>query len=79
MRALHGLWLAAKESMMKVVERCVGCNAEVEVIEGPIHRYMTSAPACWKRYGELLAVLYSQPANQKALIMCVDTAVMFLR
>lgn len=58
---------------MNVVERCVGCNAEVEVIEGPIHRYMTSAPACWKRYGELLAVLYSQPANQKALIMCVDT------
>lgn len=56
-----------------MIERCVGCGAEVQVIEGPIHRYMTSAPACWQRYGELLNTLYAQPEDQEALIMCVDT------
>ena len=58
---------------MNTIERCVGCNAQVEAIEGPIHRYMTSAPACWKRNGELLNVLYARPQNQIVLIMCVDT------
>jgi hypothetical protein len=56
-----------------MTERCVGCDAEVPVVDGPIHRYMTSAPGCWQRYGELLSVLYAQPALQPALIMCVDT------
>lgn len=58
---------------MHMNERCVGCGAEVEVMEGPVHRYMISAPACWRRYEELLDVLYRQPINQTALIMCVDT------
>ncbi len=53
-------------------ERCVGCNAEVQVIDGPVHRYMTSAPQCWQRYGELLGVLYAQPALAEATIMCAD-------
>lgn len=56
-----------------MIERCIGCGAEVQVIEGPIHRYMISAPACWQRYGELPGVLHVQPTNQAALIMCVDT------
>ena len=56
-----------------MTERCVGCGAEVQAIDGPIHRYMTSAPACWQRYGELLNVLYGQPTQQAMLIMCVDT------
>ena len=55
------------------IERCVGCGAEVPTIDGPIHRYMTSAPACWQRYGALLDVLYGHPTYQEALIMCVDT------
>src|SRR3954467_7165849 len=53
--------------------RCVGCGAEVPDMDGPTHRYMTSAPACWQRYGELLAVLYGQRENQRALTMYVDT------
>ena len=60
-----------------MIERCVGCGAEVRAIDGPTHRYMTAAPACWQRYGELLSVLYVQPTDQPkyqaALIMCVDT------
>jgi hypothetical protein len=56
-----------------MTERCIGCHAEVQMIDGPVHRYMTSAPQCWQRYGELLGVLYSQPAIPAATIMCADT------
>jgi len=53
-------------------ERCEGCGAEVEAMGGPIHRYMTSAPACWARYGELLGALSIEPALQMARRMSVD-------
>lgn len=33
---------------------CVGCHGVVPEIDGPIHRYMTSAPGCWRAYTELL-------------------------
>jgi hypothetical protein len=56
-----------------MTERCVGCGGEFPRIEGPTHRYMTSAPGCWQRYRALLEVLYSQPGLRSALVMCVDT------
>ncbi len=55
-----------------MIERCVGCGAEFEKIEGPTHRYMTSAPGCWERYGELLGVMAIDPALIPARIMAVD-------
>ena len=55
-----------------MTERCVGCGAEVEQIDGPVHRYMTSAPGCWERYGELLGILSIQPTLQAARQMCAD-------
>lgn len=58
---------------MTGIERCVGCGVAVPVIEGPVHRYMTSAPACWQRYGELLALLYSRPGLGQAVIIAADT------
>ncbi|HXG25641.1 MAG TPA: DUF5946 family protein [Candidatus Binatia bacterium] len=33
---------------------CVGCGGLVPAIDGPIHRYMTSAPGCWEVYTSLL-------------------------
>jgi hypothetical protein len=33
---------------------CVGCRGVVPDIDGPIHRYMTAAPGCWRAYTELL-------------------------
>lgn len=33
---------------------CVGCHGVVPDIAGPIHRYMTAAPSCWRAYTELL-------------------------
>jgi hypothetical protein len=32
---------------------CVGCGGLVPDEDGPVHRYMTAAPACWRLYGEL--------------------------
>lgn len=53
-------------------ESCVGCGAGFPRIDGPIHRYMTSAPGCWERYGELLGVLAVQPTLTAVRVMCVD-------
>jgi Family of unknown function (DUF5946) len=33
---------------------CVGCHGVVPDVDGPIHRYMTAAPGCWRAYTELL-------------------------
>jgi hypothetical protein len=65
--------LIVAEMVAMMMERCVGCGAEVQLLDGSIHRYMTSAPACWQRYGEVLNTLYAHPEHQEALIMCVDT------
>ena len=55
-----------------MTERCVGCGAQVEVIDGPVHRYMTSAPGCWARYGDLLGVMAVDPGLREARQLCVD-------
>ncbi len=54
------------------MEACVGCGAVVEKIDGPSHRYMTSAPACWARYGELLGALAIEPGATATRALCVD-------
>lgn len=56
-----------------MIQTCSGCGAAAPEIDGPIHRYMTSSAACWRRYGELLSTLYSDPRRQQTLIICVDT------
>jgi len=35
--------------------RCPGCNAHVPDIEGPVHKYVPSAPGCWRIFGEVQA------------------------
>ena len=40
---------------MSDVEVCPGCGAGVPREEGPTHRYLLAAPACWRTYGEVLA------------------------
>jgi hypothetical protein len=34
---------------------CVGCGGCVPDVDGPIHRYMTASPGCWRAYTELMA------------------------
>lgn len=55
-----------------MLERCVGCAAEYEAIDGPVHKYMTSSPACWSRYGELLGVFAVDPSLAQSRLYCVD-------
>jgi Family of unknown function (DUF5946) len=35
------------------VVACVGCRGLVPAEDGPIHRYMTASPGCWRIYTEL--------------------------
>jgi hypothetical protein len=42
-------------------ETCPGCGVVLPAVDGPIHRYMESSPACWAKYGEVLAREYSDP------------------
>ena len=55
-----------------MIESCVGCGGMFDVMDGPIHRYMTSSAGCWFRYGELLGVLAARPEAQVARQLCVD-------
>jgi hypothetical protein len=41
-------------------------------IDGPIHRYMTSAPGCWAMFGELNARYLSDPAAVPYRKLCAD-------
>jgi hypothetical protein len=34
---------------------CPGCGALVPDIDGPVHKYVPSAPGCWKTFGEVQA------------------------
>lgn len=57
---------------MESTVRCVGCGAVVPATDGPTHRYMLSAPACWAAYGELTAVLLGDAAAAPHRQWCVD-------
>jgi len=35
--------------------RCPGCDAVVPDIDGPVHKYVPSAPGCWQTFGEVQA------------------------
>ena len=40
---------------VETVVACVGCGGVVPRVDGPVHRYMTASPGCWRAYTELLA------------------------
>lgn len=42
-------------------ERCPGCGGEFIPRAGAVHQYMTSSPACWAAFGEVLSTEYSNP------------------
>lgn len=52
---------------------CPGCGVELPPLDGPVHRYMESTPACWAKYGELLAREYENPEHMLAHRLTVDT------
>jgi hypothetical protein len=34
---------------------CLGCGALVPAVQGPTHKYVPSAPGCWRLFGEVQA------------------------
>jgi hypothetical protein len=55
-----------------MMQPCVGCGGLFEPVDGPTHRYMTSSPACWAAYGEVLARQYSDPNRAAYYRFSVD-------
>ena len=54
-------------------EPCPGCGAIVPRVEGPTHRYLVSAPGCWRAFGEVLAAEFGDPLFFPVHAMTVDT------
>ncbi|WP_421724538.1 DUF5946 family protein [Bauldia sp.] len=54
------------------METCHGCGGRFARIEGPTHRYMTSAPGCWAAYGKVLAAEYEDFRLMKTHRLTVD-------
>ena len=52
---------------------CPGCGAELPPVAGPVHAYLTSSPACWHGFGELLAADYASPERMGLHQVVVDT------
>jgi hypothetical protein len=42
-------------------------------LEGPVHLYMASSPACWAAYGEVMAREYSDPQRLSYYRLSVDS------
>lgn len=52
---------------------CCGCGASLAKIEGPIHAYMTSTPACYALFCQVLACEYSDANLLPTHRLTVDT------
>ncbi len=59
--------------MSSASERCVGCGGLFSPIEGLVHDYMESSPACWRAFGDHLAAEYSTPELLPVHRLSVDT------
>lgn len=40
---------------------CPGCGSRLPTVDGPTHAYMTSSPACWAAFGEVMAREFQNP------------------
>lgn len=56
-----------------MTETCVGCGALFEPEDGPIHPYMLSSAACFRRFTDALAAEYSDLALMATHRLTVDT------
>jgi hypothetical protein len=51
---------------------CPGCGVRLPAIDGPVHRYMHSTPACWHAFGRVLAREYEDRAYFAVHHLTVD-------
>ena len=51
---------------------CPGCGVKLPTVDGPVHRYMHSSPACWRAFGQVLAREYSSADYSDVHRLSVD-------
>jgi hypothetical protein len=51
---------------------CPGCGSRLPAVEGPVHAYMTSSPACWAAFNAVMAREYSDPGLMVVHRLSVD-------
>jgi len=51
---------------------CPGCGSRLPAVEGPMHAYMTSSPACWAAFNAVMAREYSDPGLLAVHRLSVD-------
>lgn len=51
---------------------CPGCGSRLPAVEGPVHAYMTSSPACWAAFNAVMAREYSDPGLMAVHRLSVD-------
>ena len=54
------------------VSICPGCGAALTPFDGPTHAYMSSSPACWRAFGDVLAAEYSDASLTPVHRLSVD-------
>ena len=59
-------------AIVEPAEHCIGCGAVVPKVDGPVHRYMTSAPGCWVLWGTVNARILSDEGAIEHRQFCVD-------
>lgn len=69
----HPITLADAVAGAMTMSTCCGCGAVLPRIDGRIHPYVVSSPACWAAYGEVSARTYQDPQRQGVLQVQVDT------
>jgi len=42
-------------------QACPGCKALFPALDGPVHAYLESSPACWHAFGQVLEREYGSP------------------
>ncbi|MFD1788006.1 DUF5946 family protein [Sphingomonas floccifaciens] len=59
--------------MTSALVTCPGCGSVLPAVDGPVHDYMTSSPACWASFSAILAQEYATPALMPIQWLSVDT------
>ena len=54
------------------MEVCEGCGSRLHRVDGPIHAYMLSSPACWASFNEVAVQEYSNPELMTIHRLSVD-------
>jgi hypothetical protein len=54
------------------IQVCPGCGSRLPAVDGPTHAYMTSSPACWAAFNDVLAREYQDATLMPVHRLSVD-------